>query len=343
MSAKVISIADSTVGAGAGVVGLRPGVRRWRIWIWRVIGALLVAVVGVVGIAWINRVEWAAWGIVSAPNRGRVISASDDPGLAELARLGVSQAFRVEVGVPRASLAVWIVEPARNSGIKPRGTILFLHGIWDRKNSQLGMARGFAERGYRGVLVDARGHGASSGEFLSYGVREVEDYRQLLDELERRGLLAGRLGVYGVSYGAGCAVQLAGADARVAAVVAVAPFSSLRSEVHAYALQVLPWAEWFGDGWVGAALERAGQIGGFDPDRADGVAAVRNSAAHFLLIHGREDAKIPWRESWRLHEAGMEKSEIIVVPGEGHDSITWDRTGVIGGESTAWFERWVGE
>ena len=71
-------------------------------------------------------------------------------------------------------------------------------------------------------------HGHSTGEWLTYGPREAEDLSQVIDELDRRKLLEGRLGVYGISYGATTAIHLAAIDPRVEAVVAVAPFGSMR-------------------------------------------------------------------------------------------------------------------
>ncbi len=113
---------------------------------------------------------------------------------------------------PRASLSLLLVDPPA-----PRGTVFVLHGIRDRKDSMLGWGRGLAQAGYRAVLVDARGHGRSSGDFLTYGVVESRDLSQVLDALEAQGLAAGRVGVMGVSYGASTAIEWAGAEPRVAA------------------------------------------------------------------------------------------------------------------------------
>lgn len=342
MTLQSSSIADSHTGAQA---GWSVTLRYWRRWLPLAVIAAIGAIAVIMSGCGAGRIEWAAWGIVSAPNRGRVISPADDPSAAELAALGVSQAPRVSGADPAVSLSVWIMDPPVDA--TPRGTILVFHGIKDRKESQLGMARLLAGHGFRAVLVDARGHGRSTGDFLSYGVRECEDYRCLLDELERRGLLAGKVGVFGMSYGAGCAVQLAGRDARIAAVVAVAPFSSLRREVHAFAHAYLPWTTWCGEDWIDAAVRRASEVGGFDPDAADGAAALRaaakmrNSTAQVLIIHGGKDAKIPWEQGAQLCAAAPERTRMILLMDEDHDSITLDRAGVVGHEAAAWFEEWL--
>jgi pimeloyl-ACP methyl ester carboxylesterase len=68
------------------------------------------------------------------------------------------------------------------------------------------------------VLVDAVGHGASPGKWLSYGVFDAPALSQLLD---RAGLGTAPTGVMGISYGAATAIEWAGSEPRVAARVAV--------------------------------------------------------------------------------------------------------------------------
>lgn len=108
----------------------------------------------------------------------------------------------------------------------PRGTILVLHGIRDRKTNMLGVGRLLSQNGFRAILIDLRGHGDSSGDRLTCGIVEARDLSQVVDELSRRGLLSGALGVYGPSYGGAVAIQLAALDPRVRAVAAVSTFSS---------------------------------------------------------------------------------------------------------------------
>ena len=51
--------------------------------------------------------------------------------------------------------------------------------------------------GYRVALVDLRGHGRSTGEYLTYGVREAQDVSQVIDAMEQQQLIAGTIGVFG--------------------------------------------------------------------------------------------------------------------------------------------------
>ncbi len=215
-----------------------------------------------------------------------------------------------------------------------------LHGVRDRKESVLGWARSLAADGYRAVLVDARGHGRSSGDFLTYGVLEAHDLTQALDALDAQSLVAGRVGVMGVSYGAATAIEWAAAEPRVAAVVAVAPFASLRAVVPGYVRRLLPGVGAIvPDFLVDRAVSRAGRTAGFDPDAASPLEAVAHTRAPVLLLHGREDAHIPPSHSEAIHARALDHSELVIVDGEDHLGITADRTGVVWRRASAWLAR----
>lgn len=114
------------------------------------------------------------------------------------------------VGPPTATLSVSIIEP--KGGVPPRGTILVLHGIYARSITMLPQARALAYAGYRVALVDLRGHGRSTGDYLTYGVREARDVSQVIDAIEGQQLIAGRIGVLGISYWNSVVLQQAAPD-----------------------------------------------------------------------------------------------------------------------------------
>ena len=119
--------------------------------------------------------------LVWAPNHGRTI-------------VPVPGELRIDVGPPAASLAVALIEPH----LSVRGTVFVLHGIRDSKESVRAWGERLASAGYRAVLVDLRGHGRSSGTFLSYGVvapvaskiKTVRDKQLHLYVLVKQSLIA---------------------------------------------------------------------------------------------------------------------------------------------------------
>jgi pimeloyl-ACP methyl ester carboxylesterase len=300
---------------------------------------LLLMVLGAAGYAAHRALQQVAFSIVASPNHGRTIEIAAEPALVEYTRLGVSRQLRVAVE-PAASLSVWIIEPAR---LPPRGTVLLLHGIRSQKAHMLGTGRRLAGLGYRSVLVDGRGHGLSSGDWLGFGALEAGDLQQVLDELSRRGLLTANLGVLGHSYGGATGIILAGRDARVKTVVAVTTFANMHEEIVHYARQY-GWTDWLkkAPAWtIHLAVWRAGQLGGFDPREASPVEAVKKTTARLLLLHGDADVFIPPDHSRQVHAAAPGQSELVVLPGETHESIFRDTSGVVWSRVRVWFEKWL--
>jgi pimeloyl-ACP methyl ester carboxylesterase len=279
--------------------------------------------------------------MVSTPNRRNPFVTETNPLPPVESVACVDRQFQVKVGPPEASLSVSVIEPEAGLG-QPKGTVLVLHGIHARSFWMLRQAKELARAGYRAVLVDLRGHGRSTGKFLTYGLQEAEDLSQVIDALKRRGLLAGKIGVYGVSYGATTSIHLAGRDPRVRAVVAVAPFSTMRDEVPEYGRTMVPGVgSMISDETYQQAIDEAGRRAGFDPDRASAVEAIRRTAARVLLMHGTDDWVVPQHHSIRLHEAARDHSELVSIPCHGHTVIWFDPTGEVAVRTRVWFDRWL--
>ena len=279
--------------------------------------------------------------IATAPNGMNPLAGEANPLPPVESLSGVDQHFWVRVGPPEASLSVLVVEPDPQAG-PPKGTVLVVHGIYSRSFWMLGTARMLAESGYRAVLVDLRGHGRSSGKWLTYGIRESRDLSQVIDALEDRGLVSGRLGVYGISYGATTAIHLAGRDPRIAATVAVAPFSTMRDEVPHYIRTILLGAgAAVSDETYQEAIDEAGEAGQFDPDVASAVAAIRRTRAAVLILHGTNDWMVPHWHALRLRQAAPDRTRLVLIPGFGHVVIWFDPTGQVATESRAWFDRYL--
>src|SRR5262249_41744122 len=149
--------------------------------------------------------------------------------------------------------------------------------------------------------------------------------------LEKRGLVTGKVGAMGTSYGAATAIEWAAIDARVAAVVAVAPFESLRAVVPGDTPLPLP------PSFVDGCIDEAGGRAGFDPDLASPLAAIAKTRAPVLLLHGRSDERIPFAQSEHLLAAATDHAELVLVPGASHESIMNDATGDIRTRAPRWF------
>lgn len=309
---------------------------------------------------------------VKAPNRNSPLRGLDAP-QTELAEHHVADQIRVNVGPPDASLEVWVVDPVTGPAYlsltpgtsdqadqvarltmvpatrpddhaeRPiKGTIFLLHGLSDSMadGQYKFYSLGIACQGYRVVLVDLRGHGRSTGEHISYGAYESRDMVQVLNALERRGLVAGKVGVLGVSYGASVGICWAAIDPRVRAVVAVEPFSSLTFAAYDAGARLLGAMRWvYSKHDIQDMTDRVCQIDGIDPERDSPLYAISHMNTPVLLIHGKRDNFVTPAHSIRLHEAAPNHSELILVNGADHFDLMHKAVNLIMTESNDWFER----
>ena len=107
-----------------------------------------------------------------------------------------------------------------------RGTVVVLHGIGDRRASQLPLAALLLKDGYRSV-PDARAHGASGGPMLTAGIAEAADLGGWVEWARQQHPDECVFGI-GTSFGAATLLQSL-AQSSYCAVIVEAPFASAYS------------------------------------------------------------------------------------------------------------------
>lgn len=270
--------------------------------------ALLAVVLGIVATGVGMGRSAGAWAIVRAPNHDQPPRPMVQP------PPDVTRALRAEVGPPTALLEAWVLDPVTPA----RGTVLVLHGIRDNKRSMIGVGRALRDRGLRAVLVDLRGHGGSSGQFLTYGVLESQDLSHLIDHLAALDMIAGPVSVLGASYGGAVGIQLSARDPRVRAVASLSTFASLREVVPPQARVELSSVGWLlPDRLIDLIVDDAGELGGFSPDAADTRVAITQTSARVLLVHGRADRRVPYEHARALlNSCPVSQCALVSVPGD---------------------------
>lgn len=233
---------------------------------------------------------------------------------------------------PRTSLAHEEIEGASGDIVlrgwcfrargEPRGALLYLHGVGDDRRGGEGFARRFAPLGLDVLAFDARAHGASGGAACTYGVLETRDVQAILDAwapAERDAPIV----LLGGSLGGSIALQAAAVDPRIAFVVAIAPFSDLRTIV----TERTPW--FIGASVVDEALTLAERDAGFDVDDASALAAAPSIRCPVLLVHGLDDDETSPAHSRRIFDALRCEKELLLLPGVDHDGPlgedAWER------------------
>src|SRR5262249_21844749 len=207
-----------------------------------------------------------------------------------------------QIGAKREDLGVRAPDGAVQRGwkvraAKPNGTwVLVFHGVADNRYGMTEHARLLLGAGYGVVMMDQRAHGASDGALASYGWLERKDPSAVVDALLQTERPA-HVFALGNSMGAGIALQSAGGDARIEAVVAEHPVADLQEGAYDYAgLQRWPalGKSLFAPGaWT--VVRRGEKLAGFPASDVSSVKAVERRALPVLLICDGADVVLPCR------------------------------------------------
>jgi pimeloyl-ACP methyl ester carboxylesterase len=191
-----------------------------------------------------------------------------------------------------------------------RGLVVYLHGVGDNRSSGIGVAAHFNALGFDVLAYDSRAHGESGGAACTYGFYEKQDLSRALDRLGGGPLLA-----LGVSLGAAVALQAAADDPRIALVVAVAPFSDLRT----VAAERVPFFASRAN--IDQAFRLAEAEAAFRADDVNPAAAAARIRVPVLVIHGADDRDTPPSHSERIYRALSGPRKLLVVPGAHHSDV----------------------
>jgi len=224
----------------------------------------------------------------------------------------------------------WIVRPEHPNG----SWVLLFHAVADNRMGVIGQSEFLLRAGYSVVMMDARAHGASEGQLATYGWLERNDTKSIIDALREselrpclsvtlpgspcRGLA--HIFALGESMGAGIALQSAGADPRIEAVVAEASFATLREASYDYAglrrSPLLGKTLFAPFSWT--LLYRGEKLTGLPVDEVSPVKAVATRPFPVLLICDEKDEALPCRHTERIYAAASGPKEFWEVPGAFH-------------------------
>jgi hypothetical protein len=202
---------------------------------------------------------------------------------------------------------------------KPRGTIIYLHGVGDCMIGGVPYAKLFFSRNFNVFLYDSRRHGLSEGPYCTYGFHEKHDLSIVLDYLKSRtDSNIGRIGVFGTSMGAAVALQAAALDPRIDAVVAEASFTDLRTIMVDYQKRIikLPWHF-----LRNLAMSRSQKLAGFKARYVSPIHAVRHVEKPVLFIHGTDDTRIRAEYSRALYHNANQPKELLLIHKGDHTDL----------------------
>ncbi|MCS7229433.1 MAG: alpha/beta hydrolase [Candidatus Kryptonium sp.] len=196
---------------------------------------------------------------------------------------------------------------------EPIGNVIYIHGAYTNKAFGLKKAKFLNEACFNVLLVDLRYHGESGGRFCTYGYLEKFDISEWISFLVKRFPNL-PVALFGTSAGAAIAIQTAGIDNRVCAVIAEGSFANFYDLVLEHQKKKFGFTSEF---LMKKVLESVERTSGIKIDEISPLEYAKKISCPVLYIHGKEDKTVKSWHSVVLHRYTL-RGEILLVDGAGH-------------------------
>jgi len=194
---------------------------------------------------------------------------------------------------------------------------LMFHGYRGTAERDLcgGVQRSFS-LGHSALIVDQRASCRSGGNTITFGYKESQDCLSWVDFMTQHFGSDVRIILCGISMGATTVLMAAGKELpkNVIGVLADCGFSCAKDIICKVIRQLkLPDKLLYPFVRLGGIL-----YGGFDPNRADATAALKNCRLPVIFFHGNTDDYVPWEMSRINYDACPGIKKLVVIPDAGH-------------------------
>lgn len=218
----------------------------------------------------------------------------------------------VSIAVPQANpVRGWWVPGKTESP-----SVLLLHGIRSHRGSMIGRANTLLARGYSVLLIDLPGHGESTAEMITLGVKESAAVVAAREWIQQHNP-GQKIGVIGTSLG-GASVLLGPMPSPFDAVVLEAVYSTAH---HAIENRLVVYVGTIG-AWLTPLLEW--QIEprlGVKPEALSPIDRIAALGAPVLIVAGGKDQRTTLEESQALFQRAKAPKQFWVLPTAGHEDF----------------------
>ena len=176
-------------------------------------------------------------------------------------------------------------------------TIIYFHGNAGHIGYRVPLVRPYIKKGYGVFLLEYRGYGDNFGKPTEVGL--YRDARAAVVYLQHQNISTKDMIFFGESLGTGVATQMA-TEFDNCALILQAPFQSLpKVAKHHYPWIILkPW------------------------DRFDTQDKITHINSPLLILHGEQDAVVPFEQGLALFESASNLKTMRSFPNAGHNDVT---------------------
>ncbi len=169
-------------------------------------------------------------------------------------------------------------------------TVIFVHGIRSKKEYYFERAEEMANKGMATLLMDLRAHGASEGDYCTFGYNEVGDVQLFIDTILALKGQEHKIGLWGQSLGGAISLLTLAKDKRLDFGVIESTYANYPEIIKDYSVHTLGFS--LPDFLNDYNLWRATQIAEFELTDLNPEDACAKIEQPILLIHGTLDDKI---------------------------------------------------
>lgn len=207
----------------------------------------------------------------------------------------------------------WLVR-----GLPGSGAVLLVHGIRSNRKQMLGRARFLNKKGYSVLLIDLPAHGESTGERMTFGIREAEAVKSSLTHLSQE-FPEEKIGIIGISLGAASTVlALSKAGTPPAAIVLESMFPSIDEAVSdRFEMRLGAW----GRPLASLLLWQLPLRFGFWAEDLRPIAELPKLYVPVLIASGSKDRHTTIDETQRIFQAANQPKELWIVDGAVHQDL----------------------
>lgn len=202
---------------------------------------------------------------------------------------------------------------------KPTGnTAIIAHGYASKAKYMAAYAKYYHDTlGYNVLMPDARGHGASEGNYIGFGWNERKDYLRWIDYLLKLQGPNTKIVLHGVSMGGATVLMTSGEEMpdQVKAVIADCGYTSAK-DMLTYQLKRMYGLPSFPIIPATSLLTKI--LAGYSFGEASALEQVKKTELPILFIHGEEDTFVPVRMVHELYAAAHGDKELYLVPNAEH-------------------------